>query len=111
MTPVSKAAPTEKLKPGATDGQKAAPHHQPGKANAGSSKKAAKSRFPRKELVKFCRGMASMLKAQINTSDAIRYYAQWASEPRDSPNPQPGEGGDRRRSARLCGLCQDQALR
>lgn len=33
-------------------------------------------RFPRKELIKFCRAMASMLKAQINTSDAIKYYAQ-----------------------------------
>ncbi|MCB1063129.1 MAG: type II secretion system F family protein [Verrucomicrobiae bacterium] len=35
-----------------------------------------KSKFPQKELIKFCRGMASMLKAQINTSDAIKYYAQ-----------------------------------
>lgn len=34
-----------------------------------------KSRFPRKELIKFCRGMASMLKAQINTSDALKYYS------------------------------------
>jgi type II secretory pathway component PulF len=36
--------------------------------------------FPRKELIKFCRGMASMLKAQINTSDALKYYGQ------DHPN-------------------------
>jgi len=36
--------------------------------------------FPRKELIKFCRGMASMLKAQINTSDALKYYSQ------DQPN-------------------------
>ncbi len=35
-----------------------------------------KSKFPHKELVKFCRAMASMLKAQINTSDALKYYAQ-----------------------------------
>lgn len=35
-----------------------------------------KSKFPKKELIKFCRGMASMLKAQINTSDALKYYAQ-----------------------------------
>ncbi|MCB1077229.1 MAG: type II secretion system F family protein [Verrucomicrobiae bacterium] len=36
---------------------------------------AKKSRFPRKELIKLCRGLASMLKAQINTSDALKYYA------------------------------------
>ncbi len=33
-------------------------------------------KFPFKELIKFCRGMASMLKAKINTSDAIGYYAE-----------------------------------
>lgn len=32
------------------------------------------SKFPRKELIKLCRGMASMLRAQINTSDALKYY-------------------------------------
>lgn len=32
--------------------------------------------FPRKELIKFCRGMSSMLRAQINTSDALKYYGQ-----------------------------------
>ncbi len=32
-------------------------------------------KFPAKELVKFCRGMGSMLKAKINTSDALAYYA------------------------------------
>lgn len=35
----------------------------------------SKSRFPRKELIKLCRGMSSMLRAQINTSDALKYYA------------------------------------
>ena len=34
------------------------------------------TKFPFKELIKFCRGMASMLKAKINTSDAIGYYAE-----------------------------------
>ena len=32
-------------------------------------------KFPVKELVKFCRGMGSMLKANINTADALGYYA------------------------------------
>ncbi|MCB1230042.1 MAG: type II secretion system F family protein [Verrucomicrobiae bacterium] len=40
------------------------------------SNQKRKSKFPKKELIKFCRGMASMLKAQINTSDALKYYAQ-----------------------------------
>ena len=31
--------------------------------------------FPKKELVQMFRSLASMLKAQINTSDALRYYA------------------------------------
>ena len=31
--------------------------------------------FPKKDLVKFYRGMASMLRAQINTADALKYYA------------------------------------
>jgi len=38
-------------------------------------------KFPFKELLKFCRGMGSMLKAKINTSDALGYYAQ------GNPNP------------------------
>lgn len=37
--------------------------------------KAAKKKFPVKDLIKFYRGMASMLRAQINTSDALKYYA------------------------------------
>lgn len=40
------------------------------------SNQKRKSKFPKKELIKFCRGMASMLKAQINTSDALKYYSQ-----------------------------------
>lgn len=31
--------------------------------------------FQKKDLIKFYRGMASMLRAQINTGDALRYYA------------------------------------
>lgn len=38
--------------------------------------KTAKKPFPVKDLIKFYRGMASMLRAQINTSDALKYYAQ-----------------------------------
>ncbi len=40
-----------------------------------SEKKTRIRGFPNKELIKFCRGMASMLKAQINTSDALKYYS------------------------------------
>jgi type II secretory pathway component PulF len=46
------------------------------------SKPLAKKRLPRKhyfkkkELIHMFRGMASMLKAQINTSDALKYYSQ-----------------------------------
>lgn len=48
-------------------------HHEPGeKALFGKSQKTTK--FPVKELIKFSKGMASMLKANINTSDAIKYY-------------------------------------
>lgn len=32
-------------------------------------------RMPPKELIRFCRAMASMLKARITTSDALRYFA------------------------------------
>ena len=32
--------------------------------------------FPQKELIKFYRGVASMLRAQINTADALKYYAE-----------------------------------
>lgn len=44
------------------------------KASKGA-KAAAKKPFPVKDLIKFYRGMASMLRAQINTSDALKYYA------------------------------------
>lgn len=57
---------------------KSAPVASASKGGLFSSKRVKP--FPQKELIKFCRGMASMLKAQINTSDALKYYAQ------DQPN-------------------------
>lgn len=44
------------------------------KASKGA-RAAAKKPFPVKDLIKFYRGMSSMLRAQINTSDALKYYA------------------------------------
>ena len=38
-------------------------------------------KFPKKELIKFSRGMGSMLRAQINTADALRFYAQGHPNP------------------------------
>ena len=47
-----------------------------GGAVEGKSKKQVSKRpFPIKDLIKFYRGMASMLRAQINTGDALKYYA------------------------------------
>ncbi len=48
-------------------------HAAPKKAPLFSSSRGPQ-RYPLKELIKLCRGMASMLKANINTSDAIKYY-------------------------------------
>lgn len=48
-------------------------HHEPVKKSL-FSKSEKTGKFPPKELIKFSRGMASMLKANINTSDAIKYY-------------------------------------
>lgn len=53
--------------------------HAPASAKAGAIRKtqAKKPRLmPRKELIRFCRGMASMLKARITAADALKYYAQ-----------------------------------
>lgn len=49
-------------------------HHDPGK-KPGDTKEKKISKDPQKELIKLCRGMASMLKANINTSDALKYYS------------------------------------
>lgn len=46
-------------------------HHGEKKALFSSGQKA---KLPLKELIKLCRGMASMLKANINTADALKYY-------------------------------------
>lgn len=46
------------------------------KRGAAAKKGAATSKIKKKELVHMFRGLASMLRAQINTSDALRYYAQ-----------------------------------
>lgn len=53
----------------------------PNRGDGDSGKPALFSRdqknkkFPFKELIKLCRAMASMLKANINTADALRYYS------------------------------------
>ena len=44
------------------------------KASKGA-RATSKKPFPVKDLIKFYRGMASMLRAQINTGDALKYYA------------------------------------
>ena len=45
--------------------------------NAGRTKNAGKQqRFKKKDLIHLFRGLSSMLKAQINTSDALKYYGQ-----------------------------------
>tara|TARA_R110000850_G_scaffold164847_1_gene289843 strand:+ start:450 stop:1640 length:1191 start_codon:yes stop_codon:yes gene_type:complete len=49
-------------------------HHAPEKKPLFSKSDRVK-RFPEKELIKLCRSMASMLKANINTSDALKYYS------------------------------------
>lgn len=49
-------------------------HHGTGKKPILSKEKRT-AKYPQKELIKLCRGMASMLKANINTSDALKYYS------------------------------------
>ena len=45
--------------------------------SAVSAKKERKvQRFKKKDLIHLFRGLSSMLKAQINTSDALKYYGQ-----------------------------------
>ena len=46
------------------------------KAGAAAKNAVNKAKFKQKELVHMYRGIASMLRAQITTSDALRYYAQ-----------------------------------
>jgi len=47
-----------------------------GQQAAVPKKGVRKNYFKKKELIHLFRGLASMLKAQINTSDALRYYSQ-----------------------------------
>ena len=39
------------------------------------------SKFPFKELIKLCRGLSSMLRANINTADALMYYSNGHPSP------------------------------
>ena len=43
---------------------------------AAVKKDSKKTHFKKKEMVHMFRGLASMLRAQINTSDALKYYSQ-----------------------------------
>jgi type II secretory pathway component PulF len=54
-------------------------HHEPKRALFSSDDR--NKRFPLKELIKLCRGMASMLKANINTADALKYYGSGHPSP------------------------------
>ncbi|MEX2579320.1 MAG: type II secretion system F family protein [Verrucomicrobiales bacterium] len=56
-------------------------HHAPAAKKGLFQKDASKSKFPQKELIKLCRGMASMLKANINTADALKYYSNGHPSP------------------------------
>lgn len=52
------------------------------KKNTSATKKHKRTKgVPRKELIKLFRGLASMLKANISTSDALLYYSQGLPDP------------------------------
>ncbi len=59
-------------------------HHGPG-AGGGKkplfSKSERNSKYPAKELIKLCRSMSSMLRANINTADALKYYSNGHPSP------------------------------
>jgi type IV pilus assembly protein PilC len=55
-------------------------HHGP-KSKSLFSKSEKSAKFPPKELIKMSRGLASMLKANINTSDALKYYGNGHPSP------------------------------
>lgn len=55
-------------------------HHGPGKKPL-FAKSEKNSKFPQKELIKLCRGMSSMLRANINTADALKYYSNGHPSP------------------------------
>ncbi len=59
-------------------------HHGPGpggEKKALFSKSERNSKYPPKELIKLCRAMASMLRANINTADALKYYSNGHPSP------------------------------
>lgn len=45
-------------------------------AGTASNQRIRTKRMKKKELIRFCRAMGSMLKARITTSDALKYYVQ-----------------------------------
>ena len=49
--------------------------------SGGESAKRSKKGISKKELIKMFRGLASMLKANISTADALLYYAQGLPDP------------------------------
>lgn len=56
-------------------------HHAPTAKRALFSKSENNSKYPQKELIKLCRGMSSMLRANINTADALKYYGSGHPSP------------------------------
>lgn len=57
-------------------------HHGPaGTKKPLFAKSEKNSKFPQKELIKLCRGMSSMLRANINTADALKYYSNGHPSP------------------------------
>ncbi len=51
------------------------------KVTSATKKHKSNKSVPRKELIKLFRGLASMLKANISTSDALLYYSQGLPDP------------------------------
>jgi hypothetical protein len=56
-------------------------HHPPEARKALFSGSQKNAKFPLKELIKLCRGMSSMLRANINTADALKYYTSGHPSP------------------------------
>jgi type II secretory pathway component PulF len=56
-------------------------HHPPEAKRALFSGSPKNAKFPLKELIKLCRGMSSMLRANINTADALKYYTSGHPSP------------------------------
>jgi type II secretory pathway component PulF len=73
-SPAPAAAPPAAQTPAAPPARRVVAVRQPAAAAKPKAARAKKA-FPKKDLIKFYRGMASMLRAQINTGDALKYYA------------------------------------